>query len=144
MFRADDVRKGYKGCYSDRNGPYVMSIWGNYPRTLPVALYVNELTHEQCAQAAGLAGYEVFALQGLGHCFMGTFADVDQMKQKFDDGVCNTTPCLVLDGCLGLVNKVYSIGAPSAPRPLHGRAVSYLAHGQPSCKLYNLGAATKP
>jgi hypothetical protein len=72
------------------------------------------MTHEQCAQAAARAGYEVFAMQYSGNCFMGTLADVAQMKWKLDDAKCNTIPCLSKDGCAGWTNRVYSIGACSA------------------------------
>jgi hypothetical protein len=112
MFGADDVRKGYKGCYADGDGPYETPPWGR-SRTLPAALDTNGLTHEQCALAAAQAGYEVFALQASGYCFMGTLADVAEMKQKLYDSKCSTTPCVRVDGigCIGMVNKVYSIGA---------------------------------
>ncbi len=109
---ADDVRKGYKGCFSDGSGPYDAPPWGG-GRTLPATLNTNGLTHEQCAQAAAQAGYDVFAMQASGYCFMGTLADVAQMKQKLDDATCNTLPCVGgnPNDCLGLVNKVYFIGA---------------------------------
>ncbi len=38
---------------------------------------------------------------------MGTLADVAQMKRKLDDATCSAIPCV---GCVGMVNKVYSIG----------------------------------
>ncbi len=61
--------------------------------------------------AAGQAGYEVFALQSQGLCFMGTLADVSQMKQKLDDATCSAIPCVAGTGCVGLVNKVHLFGA---------------------------------
>jgi hypothetical protein len=109
MFCADDVRKGYKGCFADGDGTYVTSPWGGN-RALPAALNTNGFTHEQCAQAAAQAGYDVFAMQANGVCFMGTLADVAQMKQKLDDANCSTTLCVGGVGCVSLVNKVYSIG----------------------------------
>jgi hypothetical protein len=109
MSRADDVRRGYKGCFGDGEGPY--SSWG-YSRTLPATLSSTGFTHEQCAQAAALPGYEVYALQVEGYCFMGTLDDVAQMKRKLDDSICSTTPCSGSGavGCVGLVNKVYTVG----------------------------------
>jgi hypothetical protein len=83
-------------------------------RTLPGTLNTNGFTHEQCALAAAQAGYEVFSMQLDGYCFMGTLADVAQMKQQFDDATCNTVPCLGGVGCIVLLNKVYSIGEPSS------------------------------
>jgi hypothetical protein len=111
MCGADDVRKGYKGCFGDGDGPY--QSWG-FSRTLPATLSATGFTHEQCAQAAALAGHEVYALQVEGVCFMGALTDVAQMKTKLDDSVCSTTPCSGLGavGCVGLVNKVYAIGGP--------------------------------
>jgi hypothetical protein len=110
MCHADDVRKGYKGCFADGDGAYVASPWGG-TRTLPAALNTNRLTHEQCALAAAQGGYEVYAMQASGYCFMGTLADVVQMKRKLDDSTCSTIPCLT-EICLGMVNKVYSVGVP--------------------------------
>jgi hypothetical protein len=110
VFGADDVRKGYMGCYGDGDGPYTLTP-SIASRTLPATLNTDGLTHEQCAQAAGQAGYDVFALQSSGFCFMGTFADVAQMKRKVADATCNTTPCVGGSGCINLVNKVYSLGA---------------------------------
>jgi hypothetical protein len=106
VFYADDVRKGYKGCFGDGDGPYVTSPWGG-GRTLPAALNTNGLTHEQCALSAALANFEVFGMQANGYCFMGTLADVAQMKQKLDDATCNSIPCT---SCNGNVNRVYSTG----------------------------------
>ncbi len=70
---------------------------------MPVSLFSNGLPIEQCAHAAVLANYEVFAMQSSGYCFMGTLADVAQMKTKLDDATCTTNP--------GWVNTVYTIGA---------------------------------
>jgi hypothetical protein len=109
MFSADDVRKGYKGCYGDGDGPYKSLSWGGN-RTLPATLNVYGLTHEQCAQAAGQAGYDIFSLQGQGFCFMGTLYDVSKMKRKLDDTICSTTPCVTGIGCVSWVSKIYSIG----------------------------------
>jgi hypothetical protein len=80
---------------------------------LPAAIPTNGLTHEQCAQFAAQSGFEVFALQSQGYCFMGTLADVAQMKTKLYDSKCSTTPCVQVDGigCFGMVNRVYTIGA---------------------------------
>jgi hypothetical protein len=117
MFDADDVQKGYKGCFNDTNGPYMTPPWGAN-HILPAALNTNGLTHEQCAQSAARAGYDVFALQGSGICFTGTLADVAQMKQKLDDATCSTAVCV---GCVGSVNKVYSIGASSFPALTFGK-----------------------
>jgi hypothetical protein len=105
------------GCYGDGDGPY-KSIPGGGKRTLPAALNTGGLTHEQCAQAAGQAGYDVFALQSSGNCFMGTFGDVSQMsaRRKLDDALCSATPCVAGTTCGGLVNKVYSIGASSSSK----------------------------
>jgi hypothetical protein len=109
MRGADDVRKGYKGCFGDRDGPY--RSWDR-SRTLPAALSATGLTHEQCAQAAVLAGHEVYALQEDGLCFMGALTDVSQMKWKLDDSTCRTTPCSGGVGCNRLVNKVYTVSEP--------------------------------
>jgi hypothetical protein len=65
----DDVRKGYKGCFADGVGPYVTALGSG--RTLPTGFYTKGVTHEQCAQYAAQAGYEVFALQDRGFCFTG-------------------------------------------------------------------------
>jgi hypothetical protein len=110
MFGADDVRSGYKGCYADGNGPYGSEAWGG-GRTLPVSLRTNGLTREQCALAAALAGYDVFAMQASGYCFMGNLADVAEMKQKLADSSCSTNPCVDGVGCIGWINTVYTIGA---------------------------------
>jgi hypothetical protein len=110
MCGADDVRNGYKGCFGDGDGPYRSWL---QKRTLPGTLNTNGFTHEQCALAAAQAGYEVYAMQLDGYCFMGTFADVAQMKRQFDDSTCNTVPCLGGVGCIVLLNKVYSIGEPA-------------------------------
>ncbi len=109
---ADDVRRGYKGCFGDKEGPYTTPPWGS-GRTLPGALNTNGFTHEQCALAAAQAGYEVYAMQSHKYCFMGNLADIAQLKTKLDDAKCSTTPCVQTDGigCLGDVNKIYSIGA---------------------------------
>ncbi len=101
-FYADNPRKGYKGCYADGDGPYASPAWGGN-RTLPVSLFRYGLSIEQCAYAAALGNYEVFAMQSNGYCFMGSLADVAQMKHKLDDATCTSNP--------GLVNTVYSIGA---------------------------------
>jgi hypothetical protein len=114
LYDADDVRKGYKGCFADGDGAYVTPPWGG-TRTLPAALNNNRFTHEQCALAALQAGYEVYAMQASGYCFMGTLADVVQMKQKLDDSRCTDIPCSEQVGCVGMVNKVYSFGAPCMP-----------------------------
>jgi hypothetical protein len=97
---ADNPRKGYKGCYADGGGPY-SSPWGG-GRTLPAYLSTDGLTVEQCAHAAALGNYEVFAMQYTGYCFLGTLADVAQMKGKLDDATCTTNP--------PSVNTVYSVG----------------------------------
>ncbi len=102
MFYADDPRKGYLGCYGDGDGPYDTPYWGG-KRTLPVSLYTWGMTHEQCAQAAALGSFDVFALQAGGHCFMGTLADVAQMKRKLEDATCAANA--------GWANAVFSIGA---------------------------------
>ncbi len=107
MFYADNPRSGYLGCYGDGDGPYEPPPWGG-KRTLPVSLFTWGMTHEQCASAAALGSYEVFALQAGGHCFMGTLADVAQMKRKLDDATCIPSP--------GWANAVYSIGARSVYR----------------------------
>ncbi len=70
---------------------------------MPGYLFTNGLTIEQCAHAAALGNYEVFAMQVDGYCFMGTLADVAQMKRKLDDATCTTNPASV--------NTVYTIGA---------------------------------
>jgi hypothetical protein len=114
MFNADDIRKGYKGCYADLDGPYTVPPWGS-SRTLPACLNTNGFTHEQCAIAAALAGYEVYAMQSRGFCCMGTLADVVQTKTQLDDSRCSTTPCLGGVGCFDMINKVYSIGTPCMP-----------------------------
>ncbi len=106
MCGADDVRRSYKGCFADGDGPYT-----SMNHTLPATLSMDGLTYEQCAQAAGQAGYDVFAIQTSGYCFMGKFDDVAQMKQKLDDATCSTTPCVGGIGCIQGVNKVYSSGA---------------------------------
>jgi hypothetical protein len=106
---ADDVRKGYVGCYRDGDGPYGWIWYGT--RWLPANLYTDGITHEQCAHAAGQAGYDVFALQTSGYCFMGRFSDVAQMPVKLDDATCSTTPCVDGVDCADWANKVYSIGA---------------------------------
>jgi hypothetical protein len=112
MCGADDVRKGYKGCFADLNGPYTVPPWEGSSRMLPKALNTNGFTHEQCALAAAQAGYEVYAMQASGFCFMGTLVDVVQTKTKLDDSRCSTTPCLAGVGCFSLINKVYSLGTP--------------------------------
>ncbi len=73
---------------------------------MPAYLFTGGLTIEQCAHAAALGNYEVFSMQSSGYCFMGTLADVAQMKRKLDDATCSTNP--------GWVNTVYMIGEPSA------------------------------
>jgi hypothetical protein len=110
MFGADDVRSGYKGCYADGDGPYWSTAWGG-SRTLPVSLHSDGLTREQCALAAALAAYEVFAMQGSGYCYMGTLADAAQMRTKLEDASCSTNPCVNGVGCVGWINTVYTIGA---------------------------------
>jgi hypothetical protein len=102
------------GCFADGDGPYETPPWGPR-RTLPAALNTEGLTHEQCAQSAAQAGYEVYALQSHEYCFMGNLPDVAQMRTKLYDGKCSTTPDVQVGGigCRGMVNNVYSIGAPS-------------------------------
>jgi hypothetical protein len=58
MCCADDVRKGYKECFADGDGPYTVPSYGGR-HTLPACLISNGFTHEQCALAAAQAGYEV-------------------------------------------------------------------------------------
>jgi hypothetical protein len=111
MCAADDVRKGYKGCFADQHGPYNVPPWGS-SRTMPACLNTNGFSHEQCALAAAQAGYEVYAMQSSGFCCMGTLVDVVQTKTKLDDSRCSTTPCLAGVGCFDMINKVYSIGMP--------------------------------
>jgi hypothetical protein len=115
----DDVRKGYRGCYGDGDGPYTLTP-GGANRTLPATLNTDGLTHEQCAQAAGQAGYDVFALQASGSCFMGTIADVVKMKRTLPDATCSGIPCVAGTACGGMVNKVYLISAPSQDSNKHG------------------------
>jgi hypothetical protein len=122
MCGADDVRKGYRGCYADGDGPYPSAAWGG-ARTLPATLRTDGLTHEQCAVAAALGNYEVFAMQASGYCFMGTLADVAQMKRKLDDATCNTNPCVGGVGCIGWVNTVYTLGVSSFYRTYSNRYV---------------------
>jgi hypothetical protein len=100
----------YQGCFQDGSGPYEVRPWGS-GRSLPAALSMTGITVEQCGQAAGVRGFEVFAVQEQGICFMGTLAHVAQMKQKLDDAACSTIPCAAGNGCTTKVNKVYSIGA---------------------------------
>jgi hypothetical protein len=100
MSFADNPRKGYKGCYADGGGPY-SSPWGG-GRTLPAYLFTGGLTIEQCAHAAALGNFEVFAMQYTGYCFLGTLADVAHMERKLDDATCTTNP--------GMVNRVYTVG----------------------------------
>jgi hypothetical protein len=114
MFYADDVRKGYIGCYGDGDGPYESQTFSGGNRALPASLFGDRVTHEQCAQAAARIGYEVFALQVSGQCFMGSLSDVAQMKRKLDDARCSAIPCVGGAGCVEWTNKVYSIGACSA------------------------------
>ncbi len=109
MCGADDVRKGYKGCFDDLDGPYNVPPWGS-SRTMPACLNTDGFTHEQCALAAAQAGYEVYAMQSSGFCCMGTLVDVVQTKTKLIDSRCRTTPCLGGVGCINMINKVYSIG----------------------------------
>jgi hypothetical protein len=91
---------------------------------LPAALNTDGFTHEQCAQYAAQAGYEIFALQASGWCLMGTLADVANMQIKLNDYSSSTCPCVRSDEitCKGWVNKVFLIGAlssnPSASRML--------------------------
>jgi hypothetical protein len=75
---------------------------------LPAYLPTDGFTIEQCAYAAALGNYEVYAMQLTGFCFMGTLADVAQMKQKLDDTICTTNP--------PSVNTVYTVGACSVYR----------------------------
>jgi hypothetical protein len=111
MCGADDVRKGYKGCFADLDGPYTVPPYGG-GRTMPVCLNTDRFTHEQCALAAAQGGFEVYAMQSSGFCCMGTLVDVVQAKTKLDDSRCSTTPCLNGVGCINIVNKFYSIGMP--------------------------------
>jgi hypothetical protein len=66
---------------------------------------------EQCARAAALRGFEVFAMQASGYCFMGTLEDVARMTERLDDGSCSNIPCVADGNCAGMINKVYAIGA---------------------------------
>jgi hypothetical protein len=70
MGGADDVRKGYKGCFADLDGPYTVPPYGS-SRTMPACLNTNRFTHEQCALAAAQAGYEVYAMQSRGFAAWG-------------------------------------------------------------------------
>ncbi len=87
---------------------------------MPAALSTSGLTHEQCAHFAAQRNYEVFALQSQGYCFLGNLADVAQMKTRLFDAKCSTTPCAQVDGvgCIGMVNKVYAIGALPCDAPI--------------------------
>jgi hypothetical protein len=102
----------YQGCFKDGSGPYNTFPWGS-TRTLPAALNTDGFTIEQCARAAALRGFEVFAIQATGYCFMGTLEDVARMTQRLDDGSCSNIPCVGDGNCDGWINKVYSIGAHS-------------------------------
>ncbi len=129
---ADDVRKGYIGCFGDGDGPYGSAPWGG-SHTLLASLNTDGITHEQCAQAAGQAGYEVYALQGQGVCFMGTLADVAQMERTLDDATCSTTPCVAGIDCVPSVSKVYSIGGSTFhPSPVPAMGLRKSEHGM-SC-----------
>ncbi len=110
MVCAADVRKGYKGCFADNDGPYDVPPYGGR-HTLPACMDTNRLTHEQCALAAAQAGYEVYAMQWYGNCCMGTLADVVQMKTQLDESRCPTVPCYNGVGCIPEVHKVYTLGA---------------------------------
>jgi hypothetical protein len=140
MCCADDVRKGYKGCYSDGDGPYTLTP-GGASRTLPATLNTDGLTHEQCAQAAGQAGYDVFALQASGNCFMGTIADVVQMKRKLGDDTCGSIPCVAGPGCAGMVNKVYVMSASSKNTSSSGVQIALHSLG-PLCAEMGAGVGT--
>jgi hypothetical protein len=127
MGGADDVRKGYTGCFADLDGPYDVPPWGS-SRTMPACLNTNRFTHEQCALAAAQAGYEVYAMQSKGFCCMGTIVDVVQTKMKLDDSRCSTTPCLGEVGCFNMINKVYLIGTPCRSSIYAGTATKLLCN----------------
>jgi hypothetical protein len=111
---ADDISKGYVGCFRDGDGPYVTPPWGG-GRTLPAALTSNGFTLEQCAQAAADSEYAVFAMQASRYCFMGRQTDLAAFTTKLDNATCNTTPCLNGVGCVGMVNKAYWLTARTWP-----------------------------
>jgi hypothetical protein len=98
----------YQGCFQDSSGPY---DGGN---TLPDALNTNGVTIDQCARAAGLRRFDVFALQGSGLCFMGKLADLARIAstEKLAESSCSRIPCAIGVECTARINKVYSIGAP--------------------------------
>jgi hypothetical protein len=102
----------YVGCYNDGSGPY--SVDG-YARTFPVWLGSGTgLSVDECAAVAQNRGYQVFALQYFGECFLGSLADVaamDAASLKTTDATCDVIPCVDRNiFCPGMTNKVFWLG----------------------------------
>ncbi len=94
----------YHGCYGENNGPFQ----GN-TRSLPQAHGGTGIGIDECAAAARIKGFPVFALQWYGQCFLGSIADVARIQsQKLSDESCASLPCPTTAGnCPGNINKIY-------------------------------------
>jgi hypothetical protein len=89
-------------------------------RTLPQVLddFRMGVSLQECAAAARVRGFPVFALQGGGQCFFGSMADVARLHaaQKLTDDTCSMVPCANDDGsCPTNVNKVYLLMGAHSP-----------------------------
>ncbi len=97
----------YLGCYTDWGGRYGGRT---FPDLLDGGRYVSV---DECAAAARDKGYQVFALEWYGECFLGSFADVAAMDaallKKADDG-CQSIPCAAGGPCPGWTLKVFFFG----------------------------------
>jgi hypothetical protein len=113
----------YLGCYKDWGGPYTnIDTRG---RTFPVWIGYDMSTRrwrrvsvDECAAAARDRGYQVFALQWYGACFLGSLADVAVMHGR-PGGICQDVPCAPSQqSCPGWTNKVFLLGG-MPPCPMH-------------------------
>jgi hypothetical protein len=99
----------YQGCYTDSTtGPFQGGT-----RSLP-QVHDNlrqGVSLDECAAAARIKGWPVFALQWYGQCFFGSMADVARLQaasQKLSDDKCNSLPCPGgAATCPGNINKIF-------------------------------------
>jgi hypothetical protein len=103
----------YLGCYHDANfdgrGP-TFPVWVGYDTSTGTWRYSSV---DECAAAARDRGYQVFALQWYGTCFLGSLADVaamDAAALKRADDICQPVPCPPYSQCPGWTNKVFLLG----------------------------------
>ena len=111
----------YQGCYAEYDLPSRPYTVLGQLRSLPqVHNNFRVGSVEDCAAAARIKGFPMFALQWYGECFFGSMADVARLQaspQKLPDDNCALLPCPAGAAiCPGNINKIFVlIGAHTWP-----------------------------